>query len=190
VRWRDFGSQDASTVIIGDNNQVINIINQTEPAGTVEIENNVVVNNFIDVDYVEQQTGETVVARELALTSSENEAGEVTEETVEIYHPPESELQPTEAPDEVVPEEQVAQESATANQSGDEPATEDLVPPAPGPEQAPPEGAQTTEAPPLLGAGEEAQPGAAAGPPAVDQGPTPEGIEPCAEGTIRQEDGS
>jgi hypothetical protein len=182
VQWRDFGSQDASTVIIGDNNQIINIINQTEPAGTVKIENDVVVNNAIDVDYVEQQTGENFVARELALTSTESEAGEITEETVELYHPPESELEPAEAPDELVPEEQVAQESATAGQVGDEPATEDLVPPAPGPEEVPPEDV-ASQRPPLLGEDEEPQPAAAEGAPAVDEGPAPEGVEACPHDT-------
>jgi uncharacterized protein YraI len=192
VRAQDFQSQDISNVVIGDNNTIINIINQTETVNTVEIVNNVVVNNAIEVEYVEQATGQSVVPRELTLASAQ-EQSEVTDEAVRMYHPPPSELGPAAAPEQVVPEEQVAAESTTAGQEGDEPATEDLVPPEPAPDEVPPESEAAVEPPPLPAEGEQAP--AAEGEPAppeaaAEDTAVPEGVEACPEGTVRQQDGS
>ena len=180
VHARDFQSPDISNVVIGDNNQIISIVNQTEAAGDVTIVNNVVVNNVVNVDFVERATGQQVVVHDVALTPSENKDGAVSGDTIEVYHPAASELVPEEAPAKVATEEEVAAESKTTGQAGGEAATEDLVPPAPAPEEVPPESAAPpTETPPM--AGEEAAP---------EEGPAPEGVEPCPEGTVRQEDGN
>ena len=186
VHARDFQSPDISNVVIGDNNQIISIVNQTEAAGDVTIVNNVVVNNVVNVDFVEQATGQQVVVHDVALTPSENKNGAVSGDTIEVYHPVASELVPEEAPAKVATEKEVAAESKTTGQAGGEAATADLVPPAPTPEEVPPENAAPpSETPPM--AGEEAAP--PAGEAAPEEGPAPEGVEPCPEGTVRQEDG-
>ena len=188
VRAQDFQSDNIRTVVISDRNIINTIVNETQEAGTVSVVNNVVVNNQIEVNFVEEQTGVPVVAREVALTSSEQRNGELTEKTVEIFHPAAAEVEPVEAPEEVASIEEAAQQAATAGQSGDQPATEDLVPPAPAAGETPPATA-TMEAPPLLAEGEEPTPAEEAGQPA-EAGALPEGIEACAEGTLRQADGN
>ncbi|NRG19203.1 hypothetical protein HPQ64_16045 [Rhizobiales bacterium] len=182
VPIRQFQSADISNVVIGDNNTIINIINQSQPAGTVVVENEIVVNNAIDVDFIEKETGEPVVTRELELTASEQVAGEVIEDRVEIFHP--SELAESERPEEVVSTDEVAETSTTTGQAGDEPGTEDRVPPAPQAGVAPPE---DRSGPPARAERAERQPG-----PPADAGPTvdvPEG-EACPEGTARLPGGS
>jgi uncharacterized protein YraI len=182
VHARDFQSENISNVVIGDSNQIINTVNETEAAGNVTIVNNVVVNNVVSVDFVEQETGQQVVVHEVALTPSEDKDGAVSGDTIEVYHPPASELAPEEAPAEVATEEEVAAESQTIGQTGGEAATEDLVPPAPAPDEVVPE----SVAPPM--ASDEVAPPAGETQPEV--GPAPEGVEPCPDDTVRLEDGS
>jgi hypothetical protein len=56
VRTRDFVSPDIATVIIRDERPY----DETEYVGPVVVEHNVVVNNVIDVNYIEQATGRQV----------------------------------------------------------------------------------------------------------------------------------
>ena len=188
VRTRDFQSGNIENVVIGDNNTVINIVNNSREVGTVNVVNNIVVNNDIDITYVEQATGQPVEVRDVALTSSEQKSGQLIGNTVEIFHPEPQALVPTEAPTEVATEEQVAQEPSTAGQQGSEPATEDMVPPPPAADQAPPE--ITSSAPPMEGVAMEGDLPTAPSTEAAPEGAAPEGVEPCEEGTTRQPDGS
>ena len=194
-----FLSVNLSAQIVRDDAQLATVLQQTEPVGNVTIVNNVVVNNVINVEFVEEKTQEQVVTHDVALTTDPAQSGKTEGETIEIFHPPAEETPAVTEPPEVKPIEVVAEESQTKDQAGDEPATEDLVPPPPAPEEeAPP----PTEAPPLVG--EPAAAGAAtegeAVPteePAVE--PAPEATQPpaeqeqpstCPEGTILQEDGT
>lgn len=188
VRTRDFQSDNIENVVIGDNNTVINIVNNSREVGTVNVVNNIVVNNDIDITYVEQATGQPVEVRDVALTSSEQKSGQLIGNTVEIFHPEPQALVPTEAPTEVATEEQVAQEPSTAGQQGSEPATEDMVPPPPAADQVP--AVAVMSAPPMEGVAMEGDLATAPAGEAVPEGPAPEGVEACEKGTIRQPDGS
>ncbi len=188
VRTRDFQSDNIENVVIGDNNSVINIVNNSREVGTVNVVNNIVVNNNIDITYVEQATGQSVEVRDVALTSSEQKRGQLIGNTVEIYHPEPQALIPTKAPTEVATEEQVAQEPSTAGQQGSEPATEDMVPPPPAADQVP--AVAVMSAPPMEGVAVEGDMATAPAGEAIPEGAAPEGVEACEKGTSRQPDGS
>ena len=184
VPARDFQAPNLTTVVIGDNNQVTNIVNQTQSIGNVTIVNNVVVNNVVNVEYVEEKTQQKVTAYNVALTPDADKSGKVEGDTIDVFHPPAAELPPAEQPPTVAPVEKVAAESKTAGQSGSEATTEDLVPPPPPPDATPP----PAEAPPMVGA----EPPATEEPAAPVEQPPPvlAGAPPCGEGTVRQEDGT
>ncbi len=188
VPARNFQSDNMENVVIGDNNTVINIVNNSREVGTVNVVNNIVVNNDIDITYVEEATGQPVEVRDVALTSSEQNNGQLIGNTVEIYHPEPQALIPTEAPTEVTTEEQVAQEPTTAGQQGSEPATEDMVPPPPAADQVP--AAAIMSAPPMEGVAMEGAVATAPAGEAIPEGAALEGVGACAEDTIRQSDGS
>ena len=188
VRNQDFQSDNIQNVVIGDTNTVINIIDNSQEVGTVNVVNNIVVNNDIDITYVEQASGQAVEVRDVALTSSEQESGQIRGNTVEIYHPEPQALAATEAPAEVATEEQVAQESNTSGQQGSEAATDDTVPPPPAADQVPVEA--LTSAPPMEGVAMEGDLATAPPAEAVREGPALEGVEACEQGTMRQPDGS
>jgi uncharacterized protein YraI len=189
VRYQDFQSNNIGSVVIQDNTTIINIINNSQEGGTVNVVNNIVVNNAIDITQVEQATGEQVEVLEVALTSSEQDSGQVTGNTVEIFHPEPEALAPVEAPPEIATEEQVAEDSTTAGLEGAETAsTEDLVPPAPAPDETPMEA--MSSAPPMEGVALEGDLVTTPEAEVEPAGPAPEGVEACEEGTIRQPDGS
>jgi hypothetical protein len=191
VPSQNFLDANLTNVVIGDNNQVTNIVNQTQVIGGVSIENNIVVNNVINIEYVEEKTQEEVVAREITLTSEAPEGGAVEGDVVSIYQPPAADLTPEAAPAEVTPVEQAEQESATAGQAADQPSTEELVPPPPPAEETPP----PSDAPPVIG--DSGEQGTIAEDPTEATSSTPAGgplpanlPEPCPDGTIRLDDGS
>jgi uncharacterized protein YraI len=135
-----FLSVNLSNQIIRDDQRYRPILRDTRPLGNVTIVNNVVVNNVVNIQYVEQKTQETVVVHEVSATSNPDQSGAVDEGgTLQVLTA--ASVEPTEptvseAPPEVKTIEEVAAESQTAEQAGDEPATEDLVvapPPAPEP---------------------------------------------------------
>ncbi len=191
VPARDFQATNLANVVIGDNNQITNIVNQTQVIGDVNIVNNVVVNNVVNVTFVEEKTKQTVVAHKVALTADADQSGAVQGDTIEVFQPLAAAPSAVEAPPpEVTPIEQVGQQSLTVGQAGNERATEDLVPPPPAPGETPPPtegpGGQQAELP----AGQSAAP--AEGAVAVPEQPAPvvQGPPPCAEGTLRQQDGT
>ena len=136
-------------------------LDQSRPIGNVTVVNNVVVNNVVNIEYVEEKTRERVVPREIVITNEAARQAEPSEDVVRIYQPPVTEAPAAESPPAVLPAEVAAGQSQTAGQAGDEPATEDRVPEAAEEEaQLPP-----TEAPPL----------------AEDEAPPPAEEQPAAE---------
>lgn len=123
--------------IIRDEQQKALVLADTQEAGGVTEDDNVVVNQVLPVELVEEATQEEVVPVELALTD-DPEATEVEDGTVQIFLPPEEEVVATE-PEDVETIETVEAESTTAGQApADEADTEDQVPPPPAPDEVPP----------------------------------------------------
>jgi hypothetical protein len=60
VPSRSFLDVNLTVVIIDDDRERRRIVNDSEFVGTVNIENNIVVNNIIDVNFVEEKTGKQV----------------------------------------------------------------------------------------------------------------------------------
>ena len=109
VPARDFQAPNLATVVIGDNNQVTNIVNQTQSIGNVTIVNNVVVNSVVNVNFVEEKTQQKVAAYNVALSPDASKSGKVEGDTIDVFHPAASELPAAEKPTEVAPVEKVAQ---------------------------------------------------------------------------------
>ena len=131
--------------IIRDEQEKEAVIAATEEIGGVSEDDNAVVNQSLEVGFVEQVTQEEVVPVELALTNNPD-ADEVEDGTVQIFNPPEEETVAAE-PEDVTPIEVVEAESETAGQApADEAGTEDQVPPPPAPDEVPP----TSEQPPTV----------------------------------------
>ena len=83
VPAHDFQAPNLATVIIGDGNQVTNIVNQTQSIGNVTIVNNVVVNNVVNINFVEEKTQQKVAAYDVALTSDADRSGKVDGDTID-----------------------------------------------------------------------------------------------------------
>ena len=75
---RDFLSDDLPRRIVRDKNRFNPILRETQPLGNVTINNNnVVVNNVVNVTYVEEKTNEKVVVHKVEKTKDEKNAGKV-----------------------------------------------------------------------------------------------------------------
>lgn len=68
VPTRSFLEVNLTVVIIDDDRERRRIVNDSEFVGTVNIENNIVVNNIIDVNFVEEKTGKQVKQVEVKQT--------------------------------------------------------------------------------------------------------------------------
>lgn len=68
VPSRSFLDVNLTVVIIDDDRERRRIVNDSEFVGTVNIENNIVVNNIIDVNFVEEKTGKQVKQVEVKQT--------------------------------------------------------------------------------------------------------------------------
>ncbi len=136
----------AEVILRNDDRDRRGYLDRAQPIGNVTVVNNTVVNNVVNIKYVEEKTRQRVVPREVVITNDERRgqaAPSAEEAVVRIYQPPVSEAPATETPPAVLPAEAAAEQSETAGQSGDEPATDDRVAQTPEPEAfAPP-----TEAP-------------------------------------------
>src|SRR5690606_22369010 len=118
-----------------------NVINQTQVMGDVNIVNNTVINNVVNVTYVEEKTQQQVVEHELVVVASESQADQADQvegQRIELYQPSAEQLMPTEAPEEVTEADQVAQEVSPPEVPPGEATTEDLVPPPPSAGEEPP----------------------------------------------------
>ena len=84
VPTRSFLQPDLQVVIINDDSERRRIIDQTEFIGTVNIENNVVVNNVVNVQYIEDNTGTAVQEVSVATTNNPSEAQAATGQVVAV----------------------------------------------------------------------------------------------------------
>ena len=158
VPSRSFLSDDISRDVIRDRKRYRPVIEESRPLGNVTVVNNVVVNNVVNVTYVEQKTETTVIVHEVEAKQGKPEDAKVEGNTVEIFQPAADAAPAEEAPPEVKTVEQVAEDSATKDQAEEEPTTDDLL--------LPEEVKPATEEPPAASI-EDAKPEAP--PPAVEE---------------------
>src|SRR5262249_33283098 len=156
----DFLSDDLPRRIVRDRNRFNPILRETQPLGNVTINNNnVVVNNVVNVNYIEQKTNEKVVVHTVEKTGDEKKAGNVKGDSVEIFQPAVEKTPEPVAPPKPKQIEEVAAESKTTEQSGGAPATDELLVP---PEiKTPPAPKPDANTPPASTPGKEGQPPAA-----------------------------
>ena len=88
-----------------------------------------VVNNVVNVTYVEQKTQKKVVTRQIARTDDAKQAGKIENDTVEVFEPKPDETPEALAPPEPKPVEEVAKTSETKAQAEGEATTEDALAP-------------------------------------------------------------
>ena len=88
VPTQSFLSINIETVIIRDNDRRRRIVRESEFVGNVKVENNIIVNNAIEVNYIEEKSGKKVKEVEVKKTDDPNQAksgdGEVTAFTGEV----------------------------------------------------------------------------------------------------------
>ena len=178
-----FLSVNVSLDVVRDRERFTPILEQTRPLGDVTINNNVVVNNVVNITYVEEKTKEKVVTSEVALTKDVSKAGQGEGGTVEIYQPPADQPPASQAPPEVKKIEEVAKESQTKEQAGGQPTTEELLLPPdvkPAAGTPPPESIEqaSPESGPPAAVGAPAPP-AAEKTPASEQPPSPTTPQPA-----------
>jgi hypothetical protein len=85
VPSRSFLSVNLSVNIIDDDRDRLRVVHETEPVGNVTIQNNIVVNNAIDVDYVEKQTKQQVKPVAVKETNDPKQAGKGGEQGVAVF---------------------------------------------------------------------------------------------------------
>jgi hypothetical protein len=123
VPSRSFLSVDLSVNIINDDRDRIRVVHETEPVGNVTIKNNIVVNNSIDVDYVQKQTKQLVKPVAVKQTDDPKQAGKGGGQGVAVYTgevKEEKNLKPPKVKklDEVKQERAKLEEQAPAEQGG------------------------------------------------------------------------
>ena len=172
---RDFLSHDLPRKIVRDKNRFNPILRETQPLGNVTINNNnVVVNNVVNVTYVEEKTKEKVVVHKVEKTKDEAKSGKVEGEAIEIFQPAAEQTPEAAAPSAPKQVEEVAAESKTKEQSEGAPSTDALL--------VPPE-IKTPPAPEATKEGQPAQGEAGAPPPPPPaEGAVPPPPPPPAEG--------
>ena len=85
VPTRSFLEVNLSVVIIDDDRERRRIVRDSEFVGTVNIENNIVVNNIIDVNFVEEKTGKQV--KEVAVKETNDpSAAKATDGEVAVFN--------------------------------------------------------------------------------------------------------
>src|SRR5262245_51584172 len=129
---QDFLAPDLPRYIVHDRDRYDPILAGTRPLGNVTVVNNTVVNNVVNVTYVEQKTNTKVVVYNVEKTKDESkvEGGKVKGDAIEVFEPAPEAKPKVAAPTETKPIEEVAAESKTKQQGGGAPATEDLLVPA------------------------------------------------------------
>ena len=173
---RDFLSNDLQRRIVRDKNRFNPILRETQPLGNVTINNNnVVVNNVVNVTYVEEKTNEKVVVHKVEKTGDEKKAGKVQGDTLEIFQPAVDKTPDPVAPPKAKQIEEVAAESKTKEQGGGAPSTDQLLVPPEIKTPPLPEAAQTG---PSAASPKDAQPAGEATPPPPPPPPPAEGAVP------------
>ena len=147
---RDFLSDDLPRRIVRDKNRFNPILRETQPLGNVTINNNnVVVNNVVNVTYVEQKTNEKVVVHKVERTRDEKRSGKLQGDAIGIFQPAVEKTPDPVAPPKPKQIDEVAAKSETKQQSGGAPSTDELLvppeiktPPAPKPGDTTPAASQ------------------------------------------------
>jgi uncharacterized protein YraI len=172
---REFLSDDLPRQIVRDRKRFDPILRETRPLGNVAVvNNNVIVNNVVNVTYVEEKTKKKVVVHKVAKTKNEKKSGKVEGAAVEIYQPAVDQEPATAAPPAPKQIEEVAAESKTKEQAEGAPSTDQLL--------VPPE-IKTPPAPEATKEGQPAQGEAGVPPPPPAEGAAPTPPPPPAEGT-------
>ncbi len=125
VPSRDFLSDDLPRYYVNDRDRRRRDFERTRPVGHTTIVNKTVVNNVVNVNYVEQKTKKKVVKRRIARTDNAEAAGKVEDDTLEVYEPEADEKPEAKAPPEPKDVEEVAKASETKAQAEGEATTED-----------------------------------------------------------------
>jgi hypothetical protein len=86
VPSRDFLDADLTAVIVRDTTERVRVIQAAEPVGSVTIRNNIVVNNVIDVDYVEKTTEKKVETVNVKETNDPQQAGKGGQGEVAVFN--------------------------------------------------------------------------------------------------------
>jgi uncharacterized protein YraI len=165
VPSRSFLSEDLPRDIVHEPNRSRPILEQTRPLGNVTVtNNNVVVNNVVNVQYVEEKTKEPVVVHKVAKTEDVAKSGKVEGAAVEIFQPAPDQAPATAAPARPKKIEDVAKGSKTKEQAGSEATTDEML--------VPPDIKKATETKPAAPAsGEAPKAGEAVPPPPAAQAP-------------------
>lgn len=163
-------------IVFGDRDP--DLFARTEFVGPVVVQNNVVVNNVIDIDFIQQQINQDITVYNVEATD-QPETATVSSDTnvVQIFNQDIAAPEEEAAPPEAVEPEEAQQELGQPAEEAEPPAGEEAAPEAPAEEAPAPEAGE--EAPPETPpAEEEAVPPAEADQPAAEE-PAPE--EPAAE---------
>lgn len=129
VPSRDFLSDDLPRYYVNDRDRRRRDFERTRPVGHTKIVNKTVVNNVVNVNYVEQKTKKKVVKRRIARTDDAEAAGKVEDDTLEVYEPEADEKPEAKGPPEPKDVEEVAKASETKAQAEGEATTEDMLAP-------------------------------------------------------------
>src|SRR5262245_1336703 len=129
---RDFLAPDLPRYIVHDRDRYDPILAGTRPIGNVTVVNNTIVNNVVNVTYVEQKTNKKVVVYKVEKTEDESKVkgGKFKGDAIEVFEPAPEAKPAVAAPTETKPLEEVAAESKTKQQGQGAPATEEMLVPA------------------------------------------------------------
>ena len=127
VPSRDFLAPDLDRYYVQDRRP---FFERSRPIGhTTIVNNNTVVNNIVNVQYVEEKTNTKVVEKTIKKTKNINQAGTMEGEALEVYEPALDEKPQTLAPPEPKTVEEVAANSETKGQAEGTAGTEDMLTP-------------------------------------------------------------
>lgn len=131
VRSRDFLDDDLPRRVIYDRDQYGPILERTRPIGhTTIVDNRTIVNNVVNVNYVERTTNKKVVEKKIVRVKEVKEGDRIRDDAIEVYEPEPEAAPKQKAPPEPKKLDEVAAVSETKGQVEGEASTEDqLVPP-------------------------------------------------------------
>jgi len=102
-------------IVIGDRQP--EFFDKTKYAGTVVVQNNMVVNNVIEVNFIQQITNQTVVIVNPKPVDQPQQSADATGDTVAIFAPQISDPTQDETPTQAIDEDQAAQQQGQGNTS-------------------------------------------------------------------------
>ena len=129
VPSRNFLSNDLPRYYVRDRARWRSAYDRTRPIGHTTIVNKTVVNNVVNVNYVERHTNTKVVERQVRRTRDWDRAGKVHGDDYEVYRPGLREGRGRHRPDQPKNIDEVAKVSKTRGLASGEVATDDLLAP-------------------------------------------------------------